>query len=321
MGNVGNCSRQNNAFEGPLSGFIPSYVPNSAEYDTLEDAKAAAQQFDNVGGSTKEPTGKFTLRAGNALMPSPAGSDEVSWRFIKEYPGCAKRFKGGHNAGQCVHGVGGNQQHYTCCGLTDVNAECPVKHLPLGVKLIKEFLNDAEQRAHVERLLQEPMVTKKGTLNFSPSLTIDKLDVVKNRGNEWLRRLTHGNDHQPFTWSNGHCYNGHSSWDPREVGSQPAHRDRGADVDRTLGISVGASMWFHYSLRDEDEVKREGGSAGGAFEHHVYVQSGDALLFDGMILTHAADHLEPGTEPGWWHEVLDNAGAGHLGNRALTETS
>ena len=23
-------------------------------------------------------------------------------------------------------------------------------------------------------------------------------------------------------------------------------------------------MWFHYSLRDEDEVKREGGSAGGA---------------------------------------------------------
>jgi hypothetical protein len=224
MGNVGNCSRQNNAFEGPLSGFIPSYVPNSAEYDTLEDAKAAAQQFDNVGGSTKEPTGKFTLRAGNALMPSPAGSDEVSWRFIKEYPGCAKRFKGGHNAGQCVHGVGGNQQHYTCCGLTDVNAECPVKHLPLGVKLIKEFLNDAEQRAHVERLLQEPMVTKKGTLNFSPSLTIDKLDVVKNRGNEWLRRLTHGNDHQPFTWSNGHCYNGHSSWDPREVGSQPAHR-------------------------------------------------------------------------------------------------
>jgi hypothetical protein len=259
----------------------------------------------------------FTLRAGNAVLPSPPGTDESSWLHVKEYPGCAQRFKGKCDPGKCVHGVGSNQQHYTCCGQTDKDAECPVKHLPLGVKLIHSFLSDEEQRQYVENLLQEPMVLKEKTLNFTRNDQLaDKLREggVVDRGNEWLRRLTHGNDHHPFAWSHGHFYNGSVEWPPDDLGTQPAHRDRGADVDRTLGVSVGAGMWFHYSLRDVAAINAGGGSAGSAFEHHVYVQSGDALLFDGMTLTHAADNMQPGTEPAWWDRVVADAGRGHAQN-------
>ena len=199
------------------------------------------------------------------------------------------------------------------------DAECPVKHLPLGVKLIRNFLSDAEQRGYTERLLQEPLVRKQGTLNFQPALSIDKLRSIEQKGNAWLRRLTHGNDWHPFTWSNGHFYNGAPDWAPQELGAQPPHRDTGADVDRTLGVSIGAGMWFHYSLRGVDAVRAGGGAAGGAFEHHVYVQSGDALLFDGMTLTHAADNLQPGTEPAWWGEVVARAGAGNAAGRVQYE--
>lgn len=310
--------RKNNALDGPQSGYIPGCA-GPGRYPTLEEAKAAAEQLDQATGITWEPDdhldGAFTLRAGNFVLPSPAGVGEVSWCRVKEYPGCAQRFRGGHAPGACVHGVGANQQHYTCCGRTDVDAECPVKHLPLGVKLITGFLSDAEQRDYVERTLQEPMALKETTLNFLDGRQLVHLPAIKNRANEWLRRLTHGNDHCPFTWANGHFYNGAADWDANELGTQPVHRDRDADVDRTLGVSIGAGMWFHYSLRDETAVKAAGGSAGGAFEHHVHVRSGDALLFDGMTLTHAADNLEPGTEPAWWAEVLDGAGAGHVGNR------
>jgi hypothetical protein len=115
---VGDRGRNNNAFEGPHPGYIPSYVPDSGRYASLAEAVEAAKGFEHVGGITEEPGGGFTLRRGNAPLPSPH-PEERSWRHVKQYPGCCQRFRGRHDAGLCVHGVGENQQHYTCCGLTD----------------------------------------------------------------------------------------------------------------------------------------------------------------------------------------------------------
>ena len=77
-----------------------------------------------------------------------------------------------------------------------------------------------------------------------------------------------------------------------------------------MGISVGADMWFYYSQKDVADTK-----SSDDFEHHVLVQSGDALLFDGMTLNHMADNLEASSVPIWWPDVIKEAGAGHCDNK------
>ena len=56
-------------------------------------------------------------------------------------------------------------------------------------------------------------------------------------------------------------------------------------------------MMFRWSAKEVSDCL-----AAEDFDHAVTVENGDAILFDGMSLTHMADGLQPHTVPVWWEE-------------------
>jgi hypothetical protein len=315
-----------------LSGYASRTV-----YKTLQEAQEACIADSSAAGVTKEGGHAYTVRTDSTTRES--FTNESSWLKTKKYPGCAMKFTGGDGnklwpqQGVCVHGVGGNNLHYTCCGLQDRDSECPVLRLPLGVVLMKNFLSGGISsseaaryqvmvvRSMLQRTREEGAVmhVDRGILGYSTQAiktalacaaqgqrTHACLNDHQHQGgavdvfsvaNKWQQVLSHGSTRsEEFKWANGHFYCNGST----QSSVQGPHRDTGADIDRTLGISIGSTMTFRWSVKSPEHCRTPED-----FEHSIEVKNGDALLFDGISLTHSADSLQPDTRPGWWDAVID----------------